>query len=325
MEHTFLPTKRHWFNYVLRPLFISLLIAATFMLPAIYFQPSALWGGLAVAISGALLLAVVVTMISRVMQLLRSAIYLSDDGIHGTIAGKPLDLMKWSNIVAAWIETDRHGGIMLFLGTDEVTMTVGLHLLDGEALWQSCQAYLDPMALESEAKEKLSTYAAWAERKQKIADILDERPLKVSHNIKGTIMGSIMLCALLGLVAWSIVDGSLYVSLIFLGFAILILPTAFAYGSVEMDREAITSTRMFGRYKIGWQEIRKLEIPSSSSTQLVFLGNDKQLVITGAGGWIGEDQEMLVDMLHIQLEKYEIEVVETRLAAYKWSRNTKAV
>lgn len=122
-----------------------------------------------------------------------------------------------------------------------------------------------------------------------------------------------------GVMSWRANAG--WVTFLFLGFVLLGVYLLIA-GSVEMDARHVTYRTPIGTYRIGWDEVSRIETDAQGGN-IVFLGEGKRLNAVGPGYWWGTDRLEMLVFLRGQVEKYGIEVVETRKAMFRLTKNTK--
>jgi hypothetical protein len=108
----------------------------------------------------------------------------------------------------------------------------------------------------------------------------------------------------------------------FLILAALSLIPFLVYGTTEMDEQAITSHSIIGNYRIRWNEVKHIELDNSEGG-IVFKGDGKQLVIPGRFFWSGEDKKQMVELFDQQVKTRKLEIKESFLAAYAFSKNTR--
>ncbi len=148
------------------------------------------------------------------------------------------------------------------------------------------------------------------------------RPLRVSHwpvRVVGWVclifFGFITLVALFNDGEWS--------TLVFLFFALLSLPLVLAYGTTEMDQDKIQHKNWLGRYQIPGREVKQIDFDAAGSN-IVFRGdNNKELVVSGKSYWYGKDKKSMLEFYNAQVQRLQIPLHETMLAAFKFSRNTR--
>jgi hypothetical protein len=96
----------------------------------------------------------------------------------------------------------------------------------------------------------------------------------------------------------------------------------FVYGTTEMDDKAIISRSLIGCYRIKWNEVKRIEMDNTESG-IVFKGDAKQLVIPGQYFWSGTDKKQMSALFDQQVKARGLEVRESYLAAYAFSKNTR--
>lgn len=122
-----------------------------------------------------------------------------------------------------------------------------------------------------------------------------------------------------GVMSWRADAGS--VTLLFFGFVLLGIYLLMA-GSVEMDAQQVTYRTPISTYRIGWNEVSRIEIDGQGGN-IVFWGEGKRLNAVGPGCWSGKDKPGMLRLLSKQVEKYGIEVKKTQKAMFRLSKNTK--
>jgi hypothetical protein len=112
------------------------------------------------------------------------------------------------------------------------------------------------------------------------------------------------------------------VSIGFIAFVCLGLYLLIAIGPLEVTSQSIVHNTPLAKYRIGWDVVRRIEI-DPAGVGLVFIGEDKQLIVAGPGYWSAADRARMLSLLQLEVERRQIEVAQTKKAMWRLQRNTK--
>ena len=116
--------------------------------------------------------------------------------------------------------------------------------------------------------------------------------------------------------------GALKVSLVFVFFIGLGVYLLLFSGTLEMNSETIFYRTPLGRYRIRWDEVRRLELDRVGSV-MVFWGENKRLVALGPYYWQGADRKDMMFLVAAQIDKFGIILGQSERAGFRLSKNTK--
>jgi hypothetical protein len=280
--HIFRPRPGAWLSTIL-----ILILLVTFTIASIFLDKSLLrYVGF---IFG--LVMIITTVRNELIPMLRTWISIDDEALSGQMKQGAFKV-HWKNIAVARIFKDLRNQSHLFLVVSNDALDISLKYLASAQTWQMVQEHIIPTALDDK------TYAHWLGE--------DENPPKPDLETANPVQNPaislrvrpkrwVMLFGCFGLVLF--LSGTVMsllaragggVTIIFLLFAaiesMLVLPNA-----VVMDSDAVTlMIPLFGRFRIRWSEIRKIETDPMGSW-LIFYGENKRLAIMGPLYWSGKD------------------------------------
>ncbi len=121
---------------------------------------------------------------------------------------------------------------------------------------------------------------------------------------------------------WSLVEGELIQSAIFL-FVFAISFTIYGCGgTLIIDDEAIIKTNLFGKHRINWSEISQVEC-DRAGWAINFKSSEGQLSIAGPSFWKGDNYHHLSEFIQHKIEAMKLSPKMTEWAFWRRSKNTK--
>lgn len=93
-------------------------------------------------------------------------------------------------------------------------------------------------------------------------------------------------------------------------------------GKIVLDQYGITHRNYFGKFRLHWSEITKIEVAISDGT-MVFYGENKRLVLTSPAMWSGQHKFAAHEFLVSQLKSYSIKPCKKNTAAYRMHKNVR--
>jgi hypothetical protein len=207
----------------------------------------------------------------------------------------------------------------LLLASSEKLWSLPLYYIDGRELVQRIKIYAKPSALEEDAFEKLYQSEEWIENQKKAQENI-EKPATVKDYPLAEIIGWTCMAAFIFLTISALYDKELAMSMF---FAVLVLLTPLIIipgGQSQIDREYITRKNKLGIYKIKWDEVREVQL-SPNRDKIIFIGENKQLVIKGPTQWGNGDGEKFFRILINQIKARQIKTSYTMKAIFKRTKN----
>jgi hypothetical protein len=175
-------------------------------------------------------------------------------------------------------------------------------------------------AFQQDAIKNSDAYKAWAVKAEKLVDQV-RSPLRVYLTFL-KVLGWIFVLFFLSLSVVMVVSGQLKAAPWFLiGVAVGIYVIVMT-GQIEVSPESIALITPMGRYQIGWDEVRTIEIDAGAQ-QMVFCGDNKWLSVSGPAYWSGPDKAIMIDFISARIEQLRIDVRKTLMATFRLSKNTK--
>lgn len=93
-------------------------------------------------------------------------------------------------------------------------------------------------------------------------------------------------------------------------------------GTFDIDNDGITRTSSFGRWRIRWDEITRVEIAEVEGT-MVLHGDNKRFILSSPGGWDATVKDAAFAFVSGQLEARNLPPQPSGAAAYKFMKNTR--
>lgn len=97
---------------------------------------------------------------------------------------------------------------------------------------------------------------------------------------------------------------------------------ALGSGSFDIDDDGITRTSSFGKWRIRWDEITRVEIAEMEGT-MVLHGDNKRFILSSPGGWDPAVKDAAFAFVTGQFETRGIPAQPSGAAAYKFMKNTR--
>ena len=111
-----------------------------------------------------------------------------------------------------------------------------------------------------------------------------------------------------------------YCLLLFAVLGTIVIATG---GSIRISENAIEHKNLFGRYRIAWSDIRRIEVGNAGT--LIFHGDNKRFTCIPPGFWSGSQKPDAVAMLTRKLEGLNVKTYRTSTGDYKMHKNVRAI
>jgi hypothetical protein len=268
---------------------------------------------LRMALLGFTYLVVVYVADRALMRLWRNKIVLDGEGMSASVDRSYLRI-RWDEIEAVWQpEAVAKIGI-LRMTTASGTRQVYLNLFDKSRTWGAIRAHIPEPALQAGSyKQEPSYHEFQTVLRELIANY--DLPLATQHGPAqaftwlgvGVLLPLGLACINNGL--WLFVP-------FYLLFGMLSGVYLLAIGRTELDLEGITHRAWFGRYRMAWDEIVKLE-SSPLDTWMILHGKGKRMSLPGIRLWSGVDRGRMLSLYMYILAEKEIVQCETQWADFK--------
>ena len=266
-----------------------------------------------------LLLVLVWSAFDYLLPMLRNWIRIEEYSLEGYFNGQRFTL-TWKEVLAAWM-IDRNWRKFLCLGTRDGTAIIPLRFFNDQEIWKDVQSCVSGEALAADAMQRLPDFREWAATREAIVAEGDTSYRVVDHWLVQA-FGWSSIAFWIATTIQALENGQPFLIPIYLLLAIIAAGVVLNWGVTEFDNDGITRRTVMGVWSIRWDELRWMEMDMMGTT-LVFIGEDRQMVIYGPSLWIGPDRRNVLSLLHAQAEHRKVELRRSLWAFFRWSRNTR--
>lgn len=227
--------------------------------------------------------------------------------------------VSWSEVIAAWI-VNRGPYAVLFLGTNQGTVTIPLKFFNPQAIWNRILIHASPASVDPLAYQRLPDYRRWTIlREQLTSSVLPSHRVIDHWGIQ--LIGWTGLTLLCIHSIYAVLSAQAERLLIFApGFFITILLLS-NWGITEFDSDGIKRRTITGAWMIRWDEIESIEL-GPLDLCLVLEGGHKRVSSSGPFLWIRPGRDDLITLLQAQAEHRNLPMRRSILAVFKFSRNS---
>lgn len=227
--------------------------------------------------------------------------------------------VPWSDVEAAELDTSGDAPALRVV-TGDGLWRIPLPYFPEEEVWRAVRDRLPESALGEPAVE-----AAWARRREGVRERTAETGGRVVARDRTLFWATGLLTfAACGVTAAALIPTgeSTGLGVFMAAFAVAGLAQAGFAGRSAVGPVAVVRETGFGRYRIAWSAVRKVEVASNGS-RIVFRGRDEQLAMPGASSWVADDRAAMTDALDTWTDVHDVPVESSEEAALSWSKNTR--
>jgi Bacterial PH domain len=94
-------------------------------------------------------------------------------------------------------------------------------------------------------------------------------------------------------------------------------------GSILISDTSVEQRSAFGRYRIAWSDVRRVEVGNAGT--IVLHGQNKRFALMPPGYWSGSQKPGAVALLQERLKALEATVYRTNVGDYKIHKNVRVV
>jgi hypothetical protein len=191
---------------------------------------------------------------------------------------------------------------------------------DRKGIWKAVRSYVKPEAFDSITFRTLPEYRRLSTDLTRLFSLY-EFPLR-SNQYPARIVGwfGLVLFTLFFILELKYLP---CMSPFFGLFVLLGILFVIGVGTIEIDPAGITHHAWFGRYRMEWGEIRRIE-QDPTGGWIVLYGENKRLAIPGPPTWSGKQKAILYLYFQHEIGKHEIKMVESVWANFKiFNKNTR--
>jgi hypothetical protein len=92
-------------------------------------------------------------------------------------------------------------------------------------------------------------------------------------------------------------------------------------GSIVVGDTGIEHRNLFGRYRIAWSDVRRIEVGNAGT--IVLHGQDRGFALMPPGYWSGKQKPEAVALLQKKLKTFEANIFRTNTGDYKIHKNVR--
>lgn len=309
MKRTFRPTIKHWIKEIGSLLIYTFFAVVIFVAPIVYGLDEFFndWPFLIeiLPIGTIVFLLLAFVNLLGLVHSLWLVISVDADCIKGRLGMTQSFEVKWSDVIAAWLEVDDNKNTNLILSTTRRSALVRLYAFDADVIWREVEQHVSPDALKKTAKDS-SGEIVWNNLLKELNERVLAQPLKVVSQRGARRLGLVVLIFFSVIFLLSLFDtdsGSLMIFSLFIALGLGLIGVS---STIKMSADTIMEIRFLKRRQIQWDEIHTISIGAPNES-MVFQSHDMKLAIDGPESWSGSDRENMIHWLTMQIEKHDIE------------------
>lgn len=227
--------------------------------------------------------------------------------------------VRWPEVVVARRHSDQDvPGVLI--ATDERSLWISLKDYPEEDVWGEIRDRVPASSLSPDAHARVPEVQARYRRRDEIleGEIVTVRDSSVLRAVAWLgfplFLAIAVVSGVTGVIGGLLVGGA---------FALATGWLVVRVGATTLTREGIERRELRGAYRIRWPEITSVEI-SPDGDAIALHGRSKCLTIPGPLYWSASRREDMIVALSAHLERHHLRVTESRMAAWRRTRGTKA-